>query len=228
MKFSPISIAKKAMLFIFVINISLLSFSQQTTLRNCTDVAKSIEILKFQDNLTYAPGSNITAFVNPIGVYEIDNQFKLFLVNSSTSTETLLSTKDEFYIPILNGMIPADTSPGNYTLKITALSLNNTGDTPVEVSTNEFAVSADTITNSILSLPTGSSGGVLSLQDFSKCLDYNSNNYHIGFLNSASDYKTGTNFTIIFDDYVPNAYEAILYALTRNDVNSCSKCQCIR
>ena len=141
MKFSPISIAKKAMLFIFVINISLLSFSQQTTLRNCTDVAKSIEILKFQDNLTYAPGSNITAFVNPIGVYEIDNQFKLFLVNSSTSTETLLSTKDEFYIPILNGMIPADTSPGNYTLKITALSLNNTGDTPVEVSTNEFAVS---------------------------------------------------------------------------------------
>ncbi|WOC40803.1 hypothetical protein [Polaribacter sp. HL-MS24] len=216
MKDSPSSIAKKALLFIFAVTISFLSFSQQTTLQNCIDTPKSIEILKFQDDLTYGPGSNITVFINPVGVYEIDNQFKLFLVNSSTSTETLLSTKDEFYIPILNGVIPADTSPGNYTLKITALSLNNPEDIQVEISTNEFTISTDTITNSILSLPSGSSGGFLSLQDFSKCLDYDSNNYHIGILNSASDYQTGTGFSIIFDNISPANNKATLYKLVDN------------
>ena len=215
MKDSPSSIAKKALLFIFVVTTTFLSFSQQTTLQNCIDAPKSIEVLKFQDDLTYAPGSNITVFINPVGVYEIDNQFKLFLVNTSTNTETLLSTKDEFYIPILNGMIPTDTSPGNYTLKIRAQSLSNLMDPPVEVSTNPFAVSADTITNSILSLPT-SPTGVLSFQDFSKCLDYDSNNYNIGLLNSSSDYETGTSFSIIFDNFSPNANQATLYALTDN------------
>jgi len=205
-------ITKRVFLLIFVFTFNFLSFSQQTVLENCTEVSKSIEILKFQEDLIYGPGSNITVFINPIGVFELDNQFKLFLVDQSTNTETLLSTKDEFYIPILNGTIPADINPGNYTLKITAQSINDEGGTFIEQSTNEFVISENSVTNSILSLPTSPSG-VLSLQDFSKCLDYNNNNYNIGFLTAASDYDTGTSFSIVLDNFVPNAFEAKMYLL---------------
>ena len=208
-------ITKRVFLLIFVFTFNFLSFSQQTVLENCTEVSKSIEILKFQEDLIYGPGSNITVFINPIGVFELDNQFKLFLVDQSTNTETLLSTKDEFYIPILNGTIPADINPGNYTLKITAQSINDEGGTFIEQSTNEFVISENSVTNSILSLPTSPSG-VLSLQDFSKCLDYNNNNYNIGFLTAASDYDTGTSFSIVLDNFVPNAFEAKMYLLSDN------------
>ena len=52
-------ITKRVFLLIFIFTFNLLSFSQQTVLENCTEVTKSIEILKFQENLVYGPGSNI-------------------------------------------------------------------------------------------------------------------------------------------------------------------------
>ena len=60
-------------------------------------------------------------FFDPQGIYELDNQFILELSDASGdfSTSTILSTKDEFFIPVLNGVVPLTTTPGSgYQIKI--------------------------------------------------------------------------------------------------------------
>ena len=138
----------------------------QTTFQNCATSTRQIEILRFQNSLTYAPGSNITIFINPKGIYELDNQFKLYLVNGTN--EVLLSTKNEFYIPVLNGIIPTNTTPGNYQLRIKAKSQSNASDVETVVTSDSFQIASGSIINSQLNLFTNS--GIPSFDDFSNFL----------------------------------------------------------
>lgn len=167
----------------------------QTTFQNCATSTRQIEILRFQNSLTYVPGSNITIFINPKGIYELDNQFKLYLVNGTN--EVLLSTKNEFYIPILNGIIPTNTSPGNYQLRIKSKSLANTADIETVVTSGFFQVSGNSssLQNSVLSLPTNG-GGLLTLAGFIKCLNPTNNDYNIGFLDSSGITPSGLTLSI--------------------------------
>ena len=96
----------------------------QTTLVNCTTPTSEIEVLRFRNDLTYVPGSNITVFINPKGVFELENIFRLYLVNNGTNEEFLLSQKEEFFIPILNGIIPTSVSSGSYKLRILSTNPN--------------------------------------------------------------------------------------------------------
>jgi hypothetical protein len=202
---SLLSIATLLMFVVFPFNTY-----GQTTLVNCTTPTKEIEVLRFRNELTYVPGSNITVFINPKGFYEIDNQFKLFLFNVSNNTEILLSTKNDFFIPILNGIIPLGTSPGSYKLKIKAKSVSNASDTEVEVLTSSFQIATGTIQNSSITLDQ-SGGNLNSLNNFVKCLDFNTNNYQIGFLNNSN--PTTTTQDLVISNVGPSNGVAQLFKL---------------
>ena len=121
-----VSLLKRSIWSFVMIFLTVFSFKSvgQTSLVNCSPVTQEIEILRFRNDLTYVQGSNITVFINPKGFYELDNKFELYLVNDTNNTETLISTKNEFYIPILNGKIPTNTPLGSYRLSIKAISEN--------------------------------------------------------------------------------------------------------
>ncbi|MDY6372986.1 MAG: PKD domain-containing protein [Bacteroidales bacterium] len=95
----------------------------------------SIPIVHFDNTSKYAPGSGVSIVINPTGVFEIDNQFTLELLNSSGSVVSTLSTVDEFYVPVLNGTLPSNLSPGKYKLRIKSSKPNN-----VEITSEEFEV----------------------------------------------------------------------------------------
>ena len=103
-----------------------LGFSQQ-------DVAE-IEFIGFDSTSNYAPGSGVSVHINPIGIYRMDdpgglgtdvsdnNKFLLELSDSSGNFGgNILTEIYDFYVPLINGVIPADTPPGsNYRLRVVA------------------------------------------------------------------------------------------------------------
>ena len=106
----------------------------------------SIPIVHFDNTSKYAPGSGVSIVINPTGVFEIDNQFTLELLNSSGSVVSTLSTVDEFYVPVLNGTLPSNLSPGKYKLRIKSTKPNN-----VEITSEEFdVISGSAITKPII------------------------------------------------------------------------------
>ena len=109
---------KSHLLFLFF-SFYWFGFSQQ-------DVA-SIDLVDFNNSVTYGSGSGVTVHFNPKGVYKFDNdiddnQFFLELSDAGgmfPATPTILSTVDWFFITAINGIIPADSS-GNYRLRVRA------------------------------------------------------------------------------------------------------------
>ena len=109
---------KSHLLFLFF-SFYWFGFSQQ-------DVA-SIDLVDFNNSVTYGSGSGVTVHFNPKGVYKFDNdiddnQFFLELSDADgmfPATPTILSTVDGFFITTINGIIPADSS-GNYRLRVRA------------------------------------------------------------------------------------------------------------
>lgn len=95
----------------------------------------SIPIVHFDNTSKYAPGSGVSIVINPTGVFELDNQFTLELLNSSGSVVSTLSTVDEFYVPVLNGTLPSNLTPGKYKLRVKSSKPNN-----VEITSEEFDV----------------------------------------------------------------------------------------
>ena len=116
----------KFIFFFFLLIINFNSFSQQTE--------ASIGPVTFNSSLVYGPGSGITVHIDPQGVFELidaigndgeilandlesnlNNQFILELSESDGSFEnpTELSTVNDFYTPLINGVIPDNISPGS-------------------------------------------------------------------------------------------------------------------
>jgi len=58
--------------------------------------------------------------MNPTGIFEMTNQFVLELsgIDGNWATPTVLNTLDEFYTPVINGILPAALAFGNYKLRV--------------------------------------------------------------------------------------------------------------
>ena len=86
----------------------------------------SIEIIDFNESASYGPGSGVSLHINPTGIFEmgnpltlgandpVNNKFVLELSNSSGdfSSPTVLAEVYAFYTPLINGLIPEDSTPG--------------------------------------------------------------------------------------------------------------------
>lgn len=103
---------------ILLIISSFVGLAQQQS-ENCV-VPTSLTLTHFNTG-KYVPGGHLAVFFEPEGVFELDNEFVLELsdASGSFSTATTLSSKSEFFIPVLNGVIPSGIAPGSiYKLRI--------------------------------------------------------------------------------------------------------------
>jgi hypothetical protein len=155
----------------------------------------SIENVFFQNNLNYFRGASITIMFTPNGNFNLDNTFHLELSDSDgnfLASPTLLSSKNEFFIPVLNGTIPTSSFPSTeYRLRI-----RSTSPEVIYVS-EKFRISENTssIANSIPSLNEGSS--IFTTDSFIKCVGQDNNFF--GFLQGGALFSSIplslTNFT---------------------------------
>ena len=104
---------RKWFLFLFGLLISLNLFSQQAE--------AEINIVYFNSSASYASGSEVSIHMDTKGIYDRDNNtFSLYLQDEN-GNETLLSSVNAFYSPLLNGTLPEGLSAGNtYFLKVVA------------------------------------------------------------------------------------------------------------
>ena len=86
----------------------------------------SLDIVSFNSTASYGPGSGVSVHINPTGIFEmgnpltlgtndpVNNKFVLELSNSSGdfSSPTVLAEVYAFYTPLINGLIPEDSTPG--------------------------------------------------------------------------------------------------------------------
>ena len=93
---------RKCFLFLFGLLISLNLFSQQAE--------AEIDIVYFNSSASYASGSEVSIHMDTKGIYDRDNNtFSLYLQDEN-GNETLLSSVNAFYSPLLNGTLPEGLS----------------------------------------------------------------------------------------------------------------------
>ena len=81
---------------------------------------QTVNLIRFNKNVSYASGSGVSVIINPTGVFELNNQFILQLsdVGGTWNTITPLATLSEFYVPVINGTLPTGLTTGNYKLRV--------------------------------------------------------------------------------------------------------------
>ena len=97
----------------------LLFSSTSKAIANTTD--PSIEIISFPTGMTYFRGGSISVLFEPKGIFPLNNVFRLEMSDASGNftNATVIATKEEFFVPVLNGIIPAGTAiGGGYKLRI--------------------------------------------------------------------------------------------------------------
>jgi gliding motility-associated-like protein len=99
--------------------------------------SQTINIVRFNNTTSYTPGSGVSVIINPTGIFDLYNQFILELSNvggTFPASPTILKTLDEFYVPVINGTLPAGLAAGTYKLRVRSTN-------PVfSVETNSFTV----------------------------------------------------------------------------------------
>jgi len=82
--------------------------------------AQNINILWFDASLSYAAGSGVSVVVNPTDTFAVSNTFTLELsdLGGSWTKPVTLKEFSEFYIPVLNGQLPATLASGMYKLRV--------------------------------------------------------------------------------------------------------------
>lgn len=136
--------------------------------------AATIDLVRFNNTASYVPGSGVSVIINPNGVFELNNTFKLELSNNggAFTSPTVLTTLTEFYVPVINGILPAGLAPGNYKLRVSSTF-------PVlSVETNFFTV----ISGSGIGIPNFKSGiindGSTKFNCLTDCSSIQSNNIY--------------------------------------------------
>ncbi len=102
--------------------------------------APVINIVRFNNTATYYPGGSISIHINPTGVFDLNNAFTLELSDATGNfgSPTVLATVNEFFTPLINGIIPAGTSTGAlYKLRVRASTAGVTS-----VVSNSFSIGA--------------------------------------------------------------------------------------
>ena len=109
---------KKVLLNVLLFLFSIICFSQ------------SIDLVRFDDSQTYNPGSGVSMHINPTGVFVLDDTSNLSAASNNAfhlelsdpgggfTSPTLLGTVNDFYTPLMNGVIPTGTASGNYKLRV--------------------------------------------------------------------------------------------------------------
>ena len=155
--------------------------------------SQSINLVNFNSSDTYAPGSGVSVHINPTGVFELANPANLqdgsnnsFILELSGpggdfTNPTVLSTVHDFYTPLINGVLPAGLSAGQYKLRIRSTQ------PALSVETNLFSVN----NSSYDSVPSVVSS-INSDTFFSECLNdgTNTTNPFIGSLNQTYSAQT--------------------------------------
>jgi gliding motility-associated-like protein len=154
-----------------------LNYTNTPQIASCANIPTSIELVKFDKDLTYFQSGGISILIKPTGVFEIDNQFILELSNQSGdfTNSTVLVTRTDFFLPALNGIIPATTTPG------TAYKLRVRSTNPArELVTGPFSITNGVSGSKSPSLAY-STLAPSNLDEFIKCVD--SENNFFGLIN---------------------------------------------
>ena len=172
--------------FLFIVFIAVFTNSNAQNQQDNCPSSPSIVLEHFTVG-PYIQGGRVAVFFDPQGIYELDNQFVLELSDSSGdfTSATILSTKDEFFIPILNGVIPSTTPAGSaYKLKIRSTN-------PVsEVETDSFEIISDSSADLTAGTIEFINNSATDLSDFIKCVDLDANNYFLGYKNKGQNSVT--------------------------------------
>ncbi len=171
-----------------------LVYTNTPQVASCTNIPTNIELVNFNTGLTYFQGGGISILIKPTGVFEIDNQFILELSNSSGnfSSSEVLAVKNEFFIPALNGIIPATTTPGvAYKLRVRSTKPAR------ELVTGSFSIGPGLAGSKSPSISFIEGYQATSLEQFIKCV--NSDDYFFGFVDKSSNDLTPSGVPIRFD-----------------------------
>ncbi|TDE42127.1 PKD domain-containing protein [Flavobacterium rhamnosiphilum] len=82
--------------------------------------SQTINLIRFNNTTNYNAGSGVSVIINPTGIFDLNNHFILELSNVGGlfTTPTTLNDLAEFYVPVVNGTLPATLAPGSYKLRI--------------------------------------------------------------------------------------------------------------
>jgi len=94
--------------------------------------AQKIDVQWFDASLNYAPGSSVSVIINPTDTFSLNNAFFLELSDASGSwgSPVVLKSVNEFYVPVMNGILPLSTLPGRYKLRVRSTNPVWTDETP--------------------------------------------------------------------------------------------------
>ena len=139
--------------------------------------SQSINLIDFNSSNSYAPGSGVSVHINPTGIFELSaNSFVLELSSpgGDFTNPTVLGTVNDFYTPLINGILPADLSAGQYKLRI------RSSHPALSVETDLFTVENSSF-DSVLTI----TSGIQSNTNFTECLNDGSNvtNPYAGSMN---------------------------------------------
>lgn len=143
---------------------------------------RSISLIRFDDSKTYFQGGSISVHFKPIGVYPFNQtvtanstNFRLQLIKAADSSivNDNIGSERNFFVPVLNGTIPASIANGSYKIKVIA---DSAGVEISNVMTNSFLIQSGTnIPYSAIELPSE----VLQINCYS-------NNNYFGFVNKSN------------------------------------------
>ncbi|WP_313781505.1 PKD-like domain-containing protein, partial [Flagellimonas marinaquae] len=167
---------KKTILFSFFVLFFLVSGFAQQQSDGC-QAPTYISLVRFNTG-TYVQGGHVAIFIEPEGIFELDNQFILELSDETGSfvSATTLATEQEFFLPAMNGVLPSDAVPGaSYKLRV------RTTNPVTTVETDTFEIVADGSPD-VLPAQLGFLGNTFTdLDTFIKCIDLASGNYFFGY-----------------------------------------------
>ncbi len=171
--------------------------------------SQSINILYFNNGATYMPGGSISMHINPQEVFPFNNRFVLQLMSADGTTvvNDNIGEAREFFVPVMNGQIPAGVPAGNYRLRIQAFEgANVIATSPVSAA---FAVSPNpAFSRAAIGNP---SGLILQIQCFSESNYFGSVNNSIiastpNNLNfQITNYSNSYTYTVTFVDHITGA-----------------------
>ena len=179
--------------------------------------SQSINLIRFNTDVEYSRGSGVSLIIDPNDSFAIDNQFILELssIGGNWSNPQTLSTVNEFYTPVLNGIIPSNLIEGNYKLRV-----RSTNPASV-VETELFNINSNT--NSTITQATSL---LMGSTIFFNCLDCNSTTNTFGSQNqdegattssmnmaqrtlNICNYSKNTTYSIKLIDILNNNYTTI-------------------
>jgi hypothetical protein len=154
------------------------------------NAAPAIEIIRFNNTATYYPGGSISIHIRPTGVFDINNKFYLDLSDANgnfAASPNIIATVDEFFTPIINATIPANTPIGTgYKLRVRSTTAATTSDLTLSFSITSVPTPA-------LQAPEIDIIGVPQTY----CLANTNNPVFLGWLNQSTGNKTSERtFTI--------------------------------